>query len=70
MSWFPSSREIVVTSGLKAPAWMFGKPAASTGANGSGLKHGEPFGPERILNSDDGSAGAFPDHGAIDAEVV
>lgn len=49
---------------------MFRLPVVNDGLNGNGLEHGVPFGPEVILNSEDDSTGAFPDHGAIDAVVV
>src|SRR6202035_778211 len=45
-------------------------PAVSDGLNGNGSMHGLPFGPERIWNSETGSAGALPDHGSIEAPVV
>jgi hypothetical protein len=66
----PSTRLIVVVNGVSAPAWMFVLPAVSDGSNGRGLAHAEPFGPLVIWNSDDGSAAAFPDHGAMAARVA
>ena len=71
MSWFPSSRPIVVVSGLKEPALMFVVPPVRDGENGRlAPGHGVPFGPEVMLNVEVELAASVPDHGAKDALVV
>ena len=69
-SCWPSSRLIVIVNGLNPAAWMLVIPPASEGANGNGLAHALPFGPETMLNVEDAFAVSLPDHGAMAAVVV
>ena len=71
MFCWPSSRPIVVTSGLNAPALMFVIPAVNDGLNGR-LEPGQglPCGPLVMSNVEVLSTGAFPDHGVNTAVVV
>ena len=53
MFCWPSTREIVVVSGLKPPASTLVVPPVSDGLNGSWAPgHGPPFGPVMIWNFD------------------
>jgi hypothetical protein len=71
MFWLPSSRPIVVVSGLNAAALMFVVPPVSDGEKGNaGPGHGVPFGPLSTWKVEVLVAAGPPDHGVNIALVV
>jgi len=71
MSCWPSSRLIVVVSGVNAPALTFAELECNDGAKGRlAPGHGAWFGPEVIWKVELALAGGVPDHGVNDALVV
>jgi hypothetical protein len=63
MSRFPSSREMVLASRLKAPAWVLVLPAASVGVKGSGFRHGPTSGQDVTLDVVEALTAADSGHG-------
>src|SRR5258707_11358291 len=64
---------MLTVKGVNAAPWLFTAPAWKLGLNGCGFAHGEPPGPEVMLNSSGLSrllTAGVPDHGVKDACVV